>query len=107
MPAPRHGSLQRELKRKRIHLATAAVPAAVWYLPRGAAIGILVAGVAAALLVELARRRIPWARYCFLRGTRGMLRGHERLGLAGATHMAIAYLLALLIFPKPVAVVAM
>ena len=42
-----------------------------------------------------------------LRGTREMLRGHERLGLAGATHMAVAYLLALLIFPKPVAVVAM
>jgi dolichol kinase len=106
-PLGRGGSLRRELRRKRIHLATALVPAAVWFVPRGLSIGLLVAAVATALIVEWARRRHSWVRYRFLRGTRTMLRGHERHRLAGATHMAFGYLLALLIFPRPVAVVAM
>lgn len=105
--APRPAGLRRELVRKSIHLATAVVPAAVWVLPRGAAIALLVGAVGAAFTIEWARRRVPWVRYRFLRGTRVVLRGHERHGLAGATHMAIAYLLALLLFPKGVAVVAM
>jgi dolichol kinase len=50
---------------------------------------------------------VRWARYHFLRVTRTMLRPHERTRLAGATHMAIAYLLALVLFPRPIAVVAM
>lgn len=100
-------SLKRELLRKRIHIATAAVPGLVWVLPRMAGVGLLAAAVIAAFGVEWARRRLPWARYHFLRGTRVMLRGHERHRLAGATHMAVAYLLALLIFPKIVAVTAM
>lgn len=103
----RHGGLQRELKRKRIHLATAVLPVAVWFLPREVSMVLLAAAVLGALVVEWARRRLPWARYQFLRGTRDMLRGHERYRFAGATHMAIAYLLALLIFPRVIAVVAM
>lgn len=100
-------SFRRELLRKRIHIATAIVPAGVWVLPRSLAAALLVAAVVVALAVEWARRRLPWARYHFLRGTRAMLRGHERDRFAGATHMAIAYLVALLVFPKPIAVVAM
>lgn len=100
-------SLRRELLRKRVHLATVVVPAGVWFLPRSASLLVLAGAVATALAVEVARRRIPWVRYHFLRGTRVMLRGHERDRLAGATHMAIAYLVALLLFPRPLAVLAM
>lgn len=99
--------LRRELRRKRIHLATALVPAAAWLLPQVLVATVMAAAVAVALGVEWARRRVAWVRYRFLRGTRPMLRGHERHGLAGATWMAIAYLLAVLVFPRPVAVVAM
>lgn len=105
--ALRPTGVTRELMRKRIHLATAVVPAAVWLLPRNPAIALLVGAVVVAMGVEWARRRVPWVRYRFLRGTRVMLRGHERHGLAGATYMAAAYLVALLLFPKSVAVVAM
>lgn len=101
------GGLKRELLRKRIHIATAAAPALLWMLPRGAAIALLAGAVVIALVVEVARRRLRWARYRFLRGTRVMLRGHERFRLAGATHMAIAYLVAALVFPLAVAVTAM
>jgi dolichol kinase len=82
-------------------------PVAVWFLPRSASIALLGGAVLVALAVEWARRQLPWARYQFLRRTRVMLRGHERHGLAGATAMAIAYLLALLFFPRVVAVAAM
>jgi dolichol kinase len=101
------GGLRRELLRKRLHLATAVVPAAAWVLPWGVTAALLGAAVTVALMVEWARRKVPWARYQFLRGTRVMLRGHERHRFAGATHMAIAYLLALLVFPRAVAVAAM
>lgn len=99
--------LKRELLRKRIHLATVIVPVAVWFLPRPAAITLLAGAVVLALLVELARRKVRWVRHQFLVRTRVMLRGHERTGLSGATHMAIAYLVALLLFPRAIAVLAM
>jgi dolichol kinase len=99
--------VRRELYRKSIHVASVGVPLLVWVLPRAVGIGLLVAAVAVALGVEWARARLPWARYHFLRRTRTLLRPHERHGLAGATHMAVAYLVALVIFPKTVAVAAM
>jgi dolichol kinase len=100
-------ALKRELLRKRIHLSTAVVPAAAWLLPRSVSIALLVTAVVAALAIEWSRRRVPWVRYFFLRRTRVMLRGHERRGLAGATWMAVAYLVALVLFPLLVAVAAM
>jgi dolichol kinase len=96
-----------ELIRKGIHLATAAVPALVWVLPRPAGIALLASGVAAALFVEWARGKSRWARYHFLSRTRRILRQHERTGFSGATYMVIAYLAALLILPKTLAVLAM
>lgn len=106
-PAQGGTGLARELLRKRVHLATVVVPLAVWLLPRSTAISMLAGAVVVALAIEWARSNVPWVRYHFLRRTRLMLRGHERHRLAGATHMAIAYLLALLLFPKMVAIVAM
>lgn len=93
--------------RKGFHLASVAVPLIVWFAPRPAALSLLVVLVAAALVAEWARHRVRWARYHFLRRTRTMLRPHERWRLSGATYMAAAYLLAALLLPKPVAVVAM
>jgi dolichol kinase len=60
-----------------------------------------------ALMIEMARARIRWARYHFLTSTGGLLRGPERRGLTGATYMALGYFTALLIFPLSVAVAAM
>lgn len=99
--------MKRELYRKLIHVSTVAIPLLVWILPRGLALAVLVPAVAAALGVEWGRHRTRWVRYHFLRRTRPLLRSHERHGLAGATYMVLAYLLALLLFPKPIAVVAM
>lgn len=99
--------MRRELGRKAIHVATIAVPLAAWWLPRPVTILVLALAVLLAGVIEVARFRLRWARYHFLARTRSMLRSHERAKPAGATYLAIAYLLAVVLFPKPVAVAAM
>lgn len=99
--------IRRELIRKSFHLATLALPLLVWLLPRDLSLGIALLAAAVALGIDVSRLRLRWPRYHFLRLTRTLLRPHERHGLTGGTYMAVAYALALLIFPKPVAVAAM
>lgn len=84
-----------------------ALPLGVWLAPRPLALAGLGGLLVAALLTEWARLRLRWARYHFLRLTRTLLRSHERGGLAGATYLVLAYFLAALLFPRPVAVLAM
>lgn len=96
-----------EVVRKSIHFASIILPIAVWLLPAPIPLLLLATGAVAALVVEFARNRSRWARFHFLRRTRRLLRTHERSGIAGATWMAIAYLIAYLVFPLPVAVAAM
>lgn len=99
--------MRRELSRKLIHLATVAVPLFVWWAPRPLAVVLLGLLAALAIAIELARTHSRWARYRFLRLTRGLLRHHERSGLSGATYMVVAFFLATLIFPRTIAVAAM
>jgi dolichol kinase len=99
--------LRREISRKAIHVASVAVPLGVWFAPRPVAAGVLVAVAIVALTVEALRSRHRATRYQFLRRTRTMLRPRERRGITGATWMAVAYAAAVIVFPTPVAVVAM
>jgi dolichol kinase len=100
-------SLRREAARKAFHVASVILPLAVWVLPRPVGVAALTTLAVVALLVDWTRLRVRVVRYHFLRYTRTMLRPHERRGPAGATYMAVAYALALLLFPGPVAVAAM
>jgi dolichol kinase len=106
-PAARRPLLGRELRRKAIHLGSAIVPLTAGFLGRGEMLVLLLAAVAAALLVEGLRRWWRPARHAFLRLTRTLLRPRERRGLTGATWMAVAYALAVALFPKPVYLAAM
>jgi dolichol kinase len=99
--------LRDEVVRKLIHVATVAIPVLVWVLPSAAAFALLTVGVVAAVAVEIARSRVRWARYHFLIRTRRLLRYGERRRFAGATYMAFAYFAAFVLFPRPVAVLAM
>lgn len=103
----RSGRMNRELARKSIHVGTVLVPLAALWLPPPVTVAILAIGVAVAVVVEWARFQIRWVRYQFLKRTRRMLRHHERLRPAGATYLVVAYLVAMLVFPPPLAVVAM
>lgn len=100
-------SLRREAARKAFHVASVALPLAVWLLPRPVAVIGMAALAGVALGIDWTRLRFRPVRYHFLVRTRTMLRPHERYGLAGATHMVLAYTGALLLFPQPVAVAAM
>lgn len=101
------GGVRREAARKAFHLASAAVPLAVWFLPRPLALVALASLALAALVLEVARWKMRPARYLFLRRTRPLLRVHERRRITGATYMAVAYALAAFLFPLRVAVAAM
>jgi len=96
-----------EFLRKLIHLATLLAPLLVWFLPRTEGLLILGLSMVVAIGTEISRRRSRWFRLHFLKRFRRLLRGHERDGLAGATYLAIAYFFAFLLFPRPVAVLAM
>jgi dolichol kinase len=104
--APRPG-IARELARKAIHMSSAVVPLLVWVAPRWLAIAMLVVIAAVAVAIDAARLRFRAPRYWFLRYTRRMLRHHERRRFAGATYMAVAYAVAVILFPTPIAVMAM
>ncbi|MQA91127.1 MAG: hypothetical protein GEU90_12970 [Gemmatimonas sp.] len=93
--------------RKLIHSSTVVLPLLVWFLPRPVGIALLATGVVAALGVELARTRSRWARHQFLTRTRRLLRYRERQRFAGATYMVVAYFIAFVVFPRPIAVLAM
>lgn len=107
-PLPRPaGGIRREIGRKVFHVASVSLPALVWLAPRRVALPALLALAVTAVVVDVARLRIRWVRFHFLRRTRTLLRTHERHGFAGATAMAVAYALALLLFPTPIAVAGM
>jgi dolichol kinase len=99
--------IRREVWRKAIHVASIAIPIFVWIFGRTPGLTLLVPALLTALAVEWARFRVRRVRYLFLRYTRLLLRTHERHHLAGATYMVIGYTLALLLFPRPIAVLAM
>jgi dolichol kinase len=99
--------IRRELARKAFHLSSASLPLLVWLAPRWLALAVLLPMAAVAVAVDWTRLRYRAPRYWFLRYTRRMLRHHERRRFAGATYMAVAYAAALVLFPKPIAVMAM
>jgi dolichol kinase len=101
-------SLRHELARKAIHLASAVVPISYAAgLRREVLLVLLTLALLIALGVEAARRHVPRVREPFERALGGLLREHERARLSGATWMASAYLLVVVLFPPAVAVAAM
>ena len=99
---------RRELARKAIHLASAVVPVAYALgLPRARLLAGLLLLLAAALVVELARHRLPAARRLFTRATGALLRAHEHRALSGATWMLVSYVLVTWLAPRPAAIAAM
>jgi dolichol kinase len=107
VPAAARPRIRRELARKAFHVSSAALPLLVWVAPRWVSLAVLLPAAAAAVAVDWTRLRYRGPRYLFLRYTRRMLRHHERHRFAGATYMAVAYAAAVVLFPRPVAAMAM
>ncbi len=102
--------LASELKRKSIHLASLALPIAFYLSPDAWTVtwkrGLL-ALVIVALAIEVVRLHDPRVRDVFRHFFGELLRGHEEASLLGSTYHAIACLLTIHLFPKPVAVLAL
>lgn len=109
MTAPAPISLGAELARKAIHLATAVVPIAwgVGWVSDAALRLALAAALAAAILVEVARRRSTRFHRWFAGRLGRMLRGHEHEAMAGATWLALGMFAVAVTVPKPAALAAL
>lgn len=108
----RSPSFLSELRRKAIHLSFLVLPldllVEVLPWPRGRAQWTLLLALLAlgALALDLLRLRERRVRRLFRDFVGGMLREHERFGLLGSTYLLMAALLAVDLFPRPVAAAA-
>jgi dolichol kinase len=101
-------TLRRELTRKGLHVLSTVVPVSYAAgLTRSFVVWALVALLAIAVAVEIARLRSVRARAVFDAGVGPLLREHESNGLSGATWLIIALLVAAVCFPGDVAIAAM
>jgi phytol kinase len=98
-------TLRQELKRKALHLATAAIPVA-YYLgtPRETVQTILAVASGTALVVEVARRTSAPFRALFFRRFGALLREREETAFTGATWLALSCLGAALLFSRNAAI---
>lgn len=109
----RSPSFLSELRRKAIHLSFLVLPLDLLFevlpWPRGRAqwtvmLAVLALGALALDLLRLRERRV---RRLFRDFLGGMLREHEQFGLLGSTYLLMAALLAVDLFPRPVAAAAL
>lgn len=105
-------SLNNELVRKSIHLFSSAIPITYYFLfERNTEIYILILLALASVLIDILRNKNIWFSNLYLKFFNPILRKHERgegkIMLTGATYVAIAFLLCVIAFPKPVAVTSM
>lgn len=101
-------AVRHELARKALHLGAAVVPLSYRAgAPRDALALILAAALLVALLVEIARVRRPSVQGALDRMVGPLFRHHERARLTGATWLAVALLVALMLLPPPLAIATM
>lgn len=101
-------TLRRELARKTIHVASSVLPIAYALgTPRAALLALFAALGAVAAAVEVARLRSARARALFVRVAGPLLREREHGAWSGASWLLAAYALAVVLFPRAVAVAAM
>jgi len=102
-----------EARRKAIHLGCFILPLGILYewlpWPRGRAEWrwFLIVLTLAAIAIDLIRIHDRRVRRFFREFFGGMIREHERFNLLGSTYLLIAALLAVEIFPRPVAAAAL
>lgn len=98
-----------EMKRKLIHLSSLWIPLLYCVAPRDAMLAALSAITALLLMMELARRVDGPVKTWFDRHFGQMLRAHEQqtFRLIGATYTLLGAVLAVWLFPKPIAIAAL
>ena len=111
--ALRSPSFLSELRRKAIHLCLLVLPLDLlfevlpWPRGRGQWTLLLLVLAFGALALDVLRLQEQRVKRLFRDFLGGMLREHEELGLLGSTYLLLAALLAVDIFPRPVAAAAL
>jgi dolichol kinase len=101
-----------EAQRKAIHLAFILLPLEMlhgwlpWPRTRGEWRLLLVAAVAIAVVIDMVRIHDRRVRRFFSKFFGEMIREHEQFNLLGSTYLLLAALLAIELFPRPMAVAA-
>jgi len=109
----RSPSFLSELRRKAIHLSLLVLPLDLlfevlpWPRGRGQWTLLLLLLAFGALALDVLRLQEQRVKRLFRDFLGGMLREHEELGLLGSTYLLLAALLAVDIFPRPVAAAAL
>lgn len=109
----RSPSFLSELRRKSIHVSLIVLPLDIlfevlpWPRGRGQWTLLLVTLTVAALAIDVLRLQEQRVRRLFRDFFGGMLRDHEESGLLGSTYLLLAALLAVDLFPRPVAAAAL
>ncbi len=97
-----------ELIRKAIHLSSLVIPVFYFFTPRGVALTVLIPLMVAFMIVDVSRYYYKPVEAWFYRTFGWLLRRHEsdrtRKRLNGATYVLVAATLAVLLFPKFIAV---
>jgi dolichol kinase len=97
-----------EVSRKIVHLATLSIPIGYAVLPKETVITILLPLFLGFLIVDLLRHYYSRMSSLFQRYLLGtVLREEERNTLMGSTYFLFSSILAILFFPKPIAIVSL
>lgn len=101
---PRRMTYWDEIRRKAIHLGSAAFPLVYWLTDRTVMLWILVPLVAFALIAETARQFIPAVEAFVQRWLGTIMRVEEKRLFTGATYVVISCLIMIYFFPKEIAI---
>jgi len=104
-------SLKNELIRKSIHLSSSVIPFSYFFLDRKTEIIILSVFTFLMITVDLLRLKNKTIKGLYLKILGPILRRHEtengRELFTGGTYIVVAYLICVIIFPQPLAIMAM
>ena len=99
-----------EYKRKLIHLFNLAIPFSYLYVfpEKWVFVKLLSILMVVCIIFDILRHKVAWVKSLFTLFINSMLRGHEQEGkLTGATWVMIGAVISIILFSKPVAIIAL
>ena len=99
-----------EYKRKLIHLFNLAIPFSYLYVfpEKWVFVKLLSILMVLCIIFDILRHKVAWVKSLFTLFINSMLRGHEQDGkLTGATWVMIGAVISIILFSKPVAIIAL
>jgi len=105
--APEQSRLRHELIRKAIHSSSALTPLIYIMISRDLALRILLPIAGTIIAIDILRQVQPQLRAFYDRHFGRLMRSDERWRLSGASHVMLAQVICILLYPKAVAIAAL